>query len=325
MTEFRTPAGALANAGRRGLAGLLMALCLAGPAAVHAAGPFDAEGRPIPAMPAAKRVVAVGGSITEIVYALGAQDRLVAVDTTSQYPPAALERLPNVGYLRALSAEGVLSMRPDLILAEADAGPPGAMKQMKTAGARIVVLRKVLDAEGVAYKIRAVARSLGLDAKGAALADRYTRDMARLRAAIEKAKTRPRVLFVLSIGRGSPLAGGRETSADAIIRLAGGVNAIDGYTGYKPLSPEAAIAAAPDIVLVTTRTRDMMGGATNLLARPELKLTPAGRRRRLIAMDGLFLLGFGPRTPRAVRELAAKLHPRLALPRVGDAGEPAPR
>ena len=274
----------------------------------------------------ARRIVTIGGAVTEIVYALGAQARIVAVDTTSVYPPAAMGEHPNVGYLRMLSAEGVLSTRPDLILADADAGPPTAISQMRAAGANIVILRTSHDAAGVAYKIRAVAHALGLAEKGEALARRYTADMAKLQAAIARVavKDKPKVLFVLNIGRGSPLAAGRDTSAASIIALAGGVNAITGYKGYKPLSPEAGLAAAPDVVLVTDRTFTSMGGVDGLLDRPELKLTPAGAKRRVISMNGLYLLGFGPRTARAVRTLAHRLHPTLDLPPVGDAAG-APR
>lgn len=119
---------------------------------------------------------------------------------------------------------------------------------------------------------------------------------------------RPSVLFLLSIGGGAPLAAGRGTSAAEIITLAGGRNAVQAFEGFKPLSAEAAIAAAPDVLLVTDRSLAALGGRESLLARPELALTPAGRARRVVAMDGLLLLGFGPRTPDAALRLASALH-----------------
>ncbi|MGH7004532.1 MAG: heme/hemin ABC transporter substrate-binding protein [Alphaproteobacteria bacterium] len=272
----------------------------------------DAEGRTIEKANAG-RVIAVGGAITEIIYALGAQAALAAVDTTSQYPPDALKRLPNVGYMRALSAEGVLSLRPTLVIAEGEAGPPAALTQLKAAGAAVVLLRKDPSPEGVVYKIHAVARLLGREREGEALAAAFTADMATLTGAIAKAEKKPRVLFVLNASRGV-LAAGQNTAADHIIALAGGVNAIQGYTGYKPLAAESVIAGKPDFILATEHGLAASGGADALLKRPDLAETPAGRGRQVIAMNAQLLLGFGPRTPAAVHALAQKLHPGLPLP-----------
>ena len=119
------------------------------------------------------------------------------------------------------------------------------------------------------------------------------------------------MLFLLSAGQGAPRAAGAGTSADNIIALAGGANALDGFTGYKPLSPEAAAAADPDMLLATERTVRNIGGRDALLASPAVAATRAAREGRLAVMDGLFLLGFGPRAPEAARQLAAMLHPGL--------------
>jgi iron complex transport system substrate-binding protein len=255
----------------------------------------------------------VGGALTEIVYLLGAEGNLVGVDTTSQYPPEALKRLPNVGYMRALSAEGVLSLKPTLVIAEGEAGPPAAITQLRSAGAALVLLRKSASPEGVTYKMQALARVLGREAEGEKLASAYAADMAALAAAIAKAEHRPKVIFLLSASRGL-LAAGQDTAADRVITLAGGVNAIQGYTGYKPLSAEAVIAGKPDVILATEHGLAQLGGVARLLERPELAETPAGREKRVVALDALLVLGFGPRTPLGVLFLAEKLHPGLALP-----------
>lgn len=297
---------------RRRTALALIGWLAAAPAFAEPPPLADAEGKPI-ARGDASRLVVVGGALTEIVYALGAQASLVGVDTTSLYPPDALKRLPNVGYMRALSAEGVLSLKPTLILAEGDAGPPPVLAQLRAAGAALVLLRRNPTPDGVVYKIRAVARALGRDAEGERLAAAFEADMAALAAAIRKVSHRPRVIFVLNASRGL-LAAGQDTAADHMITLAGGVNAIQGYTGYKPLSGEAVIAGSPDVILMTEHGFAEMGGADRLLARPELAPTPAGRAKRVIALDALLVLGFGPRTPMGVRFLAGKLHPGLALP-----------
>jgi len=277
----------------------------------------DADGKII-ARGDATRLVVVGGALTEIVYALGAEASLVAVDTTSQYPPDALKRLPNVGYMRALSAEGVLSLKPTLILADGDAGPPTALAQLKNAGAALVLLRKNPTPAGVVYKLRAVARVFGREAEGEKRAAAFEADMAALAAAIAKAGRRPKAVFLLSASRGL-LAAGQDTAADHMIALAGGVNAIQGYTGYKPLSGEAVIAGKPDVILATEHGLAQLGGAERLLERAELAATPAGREKRVVALDALLVLGFGPRTPLGIRFLAEKLHPGLALPPLASA------
>lgn len=307
-----TAAAGLVRLPRRSLLALAITAPL-WPALAEAPALTDAEGKPISAVGNAVRLLSVGGSITEIVYRLGAEKSLVGVDTTSLHPPDALKRLPNVGYLRALAAEGVLSLRPTLMIADGDAGPPAVVAQLRAAGVNVVLLRKDPTRDGVVYKIRVVAKLLGRDSAGEALAAAYTADMSALDAAIARAPTKPRVLFVLNASRGI-LAAGQDTAADHIIALAGGVNAIQGYTGYKPLAAEAVIAGRPDFILATEHGMEQTGGPGEMLKRPDIAETPAGKAKRVIAMNAQLLLGFGPRTPMGVRALAEKLHPGLALP-----------
>jgi iron complex transport system substrate-binding protein len=262
---------------------------------------------------AADRIVSTSGAITEIVHALGAGERLVAVDTTSVHPPAVLS-LPKVGYMRTLSSEGILSVRPTLVLAAADAGPPQVIDQLREAGVRIAVIDEGHDAEGVGAKIRQVATALQLPEQGERLARSVADTFMAIAKVVATVPERPRVLFVMSAGRGAPMAAGQGTAADAVIRLAGGANAVHGYTGYKPLSVEAATAAAPEIVLAMAQTVEQAGGPAAFMAQLQLGATPAGRDNRLVALDGTYLLGFGPRAPMAVAELARAFHPGLALP-----------
>jgi len=268
----------------------------------------------VPARAEDARVVAVGGSVTEIVYALEEAERLAAVDSTSQYPPAARE-LPSVGYLRQLSAEPILSMGPELLLAEPDAGPPPALEQIRDAGVRVVTVPDTPSPTGVLEKIAVVAEALGVPDKGAALKRRVRTGFDEVKAALSGIEQRPRVLFLLSIGEGAPLAAGKTTAADAIIEMARGKNVVEGFTDYKPLTPEAAARLAPEVLLLNENSLKALGGREAVLARPEIAATPAGREERLIVMDGLLLLGFGPRTPKAVRRLAEALHPALELAR----------
>ncbi len=266
---------------------------------------------PVRAQQKQPRIVSVGSSITEIVYALGAEKLLVGVDTTSLYPEAA-RALPQVGYMRALSAEGVLSLKPTLIIATTAAGPAGALEQLKATGIEVMILPDLYDYDSVVAKIAAVGRATGKVAEADAMIARGREAMSALSGKLRTATAHPRVLFLLSMGGGAPQAAGRDTAAAGIIKLAGGVNAIDGYSGYRPLTPEAVIASKADFVLVTRQTVQAMGGLQAILDQPSLNRTPAGKAGKVLEFDALLLLGFGPRTPQAAAELAAKLHPELA-------------
>ena len=252
------------------------------------------------------RVIAAGGSVAEIVFALGAGDRLIARDTTSSHPPA-VQALPDVGYVRALSAENLIAMDPDLILAEHDAGPPKVMEVLARTGIPVVVVPQALDPGGVASKIAAVADALDLPAAGAALQAQVADRLAQAKAAGAALSPRPRVMFILSMQGGRLLVGGTGTSAEAMIRLAGGVNAVSGIEGYKPLTDEAAVTAAPDVILMMDRGGDHAVTLADIAAHPALRLTPAGAAGRVVTMDGLYLLGFGPRTGDAALELNGHL------------------
>lgn len=279
--------------------------------ATAAAAAFPTASLPVSAQQKQPRIVSVGSSITEIVYALGAEELLVGVDTTSLYPEAA-RALPQVGYMRALSAEGVLSLKPTLIIATTAAGPAGALEQLKATGIEVMILPDLYDYDSVVTKIAAVGRATGKVAEADAMVARGHEAMATLAGKLKGAASHPRVLFLLSMGGGAPQAAGRDTAAAGIIKLAGGINAIDGYSGYRPLTPEAVIASKADFVLVTGQTVQAMGGLQAILDQPSLNRTPAGKAGKVLEFDALLLLGFGPRTPQAAAELAAKLHPELA-------------
>ena len=273
-----------------------------GAAAAIAALPVHAQQPP--------RIVSVGSSITEIIYELGAEKLLVGVDTTSLYPEAA-RKLPQVGYMRALSAEGVLSLKPTLIIATTAAGPAGALDQLKATGIEIMILPDKYDYDSVVTKIAAIGKVTGKAAEADAMIARGREAMKSLADRLAKAKTHPRVLFLLSMSGGAPQAAGRDTAAAGIIKLAGGINAVDGYSGYRPLTPESVIASNADYVLVTRQTVQAMGGKQAILDQPSLNRTPAGKAGKIIEFDALLLLGFGPRTPEAATELALALHPDL--------------
>lgn len=253
------------------------------------------------------RVVAVGGSLTEIVYALGEEGRLIARDSTSVFPPEALA-LPDIGYMRALSPEGVLSINPSTILLLEGSGPPEALDVLRKASVPLVTVPEKFDRAGILEKIAVVGDVLGVGDKAGKLADRVAADIDAAQAATAGIENRKKVLFVLSLQGGRVLASGTGTAADGIIALAGGVNAVDAYPGYKQLSDEAIIEAAPDVILAMDRGGDHETQADQLLSHPAIAATPAAANRQVVRMDGAFLLGFGPRTAEAARELASALY-----------------
>lgn len=256
-----------------------------------------------------KRVISLGGAVTEIVVALGAEDRLIARDTTSTYPET-VTRLPDVGYVRAISLEGVMALNPDLILAEGAAGPAEAVDVLKHAGIPYVSLPDTHDPAGVEDKIRIVGKALGLAPRAEALADSFAARMKAAEAKTAAVKTPVRVLFIMGMQGGKVMAGGEGSSADAIIRLAGSENAATGFKGYKAMTDEAILSAAPDVILLMERTGGMGISDDALRAQPALAQTPAVAKGRIVRMDGMKLLGFGPRTPDAIEELYTALYPR---------------
>jgi len=258
------------------------------------------------AEPAAQRIVAVGGAVTEVLYAVGAGERIVARDTTSQYPAPA-RALPDVGYMRRLSAEPILALAPDMIIAIEDAGPKESIAILEQAG---VAYRKIPDVptvEGTLEKIRAVAAAVDMAAEGDALAKSVAERIAAVRATVPQDK-KPRAVFLLSVGRGGLLAGGRDTSADAIITLAGGENVAAAFEGYKPFEPEAFAARDPEVIIVTDRTLEALGGKDAIAAMPAFAGTAAAKSGRIVAFDGLMLLGFSTRLADAIEATAGALH-----------------
>lgn len=255
---------------------------------------------------APERIVSADGSLTEIVYALGEEQRLVGVDTTSTHPAAATD-LTQIGYKRNISAEGTLSLSPDVIIATQNSGPDKVVNQLKAAGVDFRVYSEAPTLAAVEEKIRHVADLLDKPAKGEQL-------WAQVKLKVDNAKAQAatvsqplRVMFVLSAGDRSPLVAGSNNGADTMIRLAGGINAVEGFEGYKPMPVEALVAARPDVILMMARPDHTMSAET-LFAQPGFAMTPAAKEQRLVTMNGLKLLGFGPRIGDAISELTTALY-----------------
>lgn len=247
----------------------------------------------------ASRVITLGGTVTEIVFALGAGDRVVAVDSSSTWPSEA-ESLPRVGYHRQISAEGILSLGPDLILATDELGPPTVVEQLTRAGVRIVQVPSAPTVAASRVRIEEVGEALGRGAEAAAL-------LARFDSALEEARSPQQgeasALFVYARGASQLMVGGRGTAADELLSLAGISNAVRSFDGFRPLTAEAVVQAAPDVLIMTRGGVESLGGREAALAMPGIAATPAGASGHLVEIDDLLALGFGPRLPEAVTTL----------------------
>lgn len=256
----------------------------------------------------ASRLVTVGGAVTEIVFDLGLGDRVIARDTTSYFPEQ-VAKLPDIGYMRALSPEGVLSVNPSAILMIEGSGPKETLDVLTKASVPVVTVPEGYDSAAIVNKIMTVGKALDVEAKARELADKVAADVDA--AAADAAKVpeaeRKRVLFVLTVRNGKIMAAGTHTAADGILKLAGAVNATGGFHGYKPLNDEAVIEAKPDVILMMEQGGPSVADE-EILANPAIALTPAGKDRKIIRMSSLTLLGFGPRTADAIRKLSHSLY-----------------
>lgn len=273
---------------------------------IFACAPIFARAATVDSLPENAKIVVIGGALTEIVYALNAENQIIGRDRTSTFPKAAL-KLPDVGYMRMLSPEGMLSLSPQGVLLVEGSGPETTIDVVKKTAIPIVFVKESYDEEGVINKIITVGNALHKQPQAQQLANKVREKFERTHNFVARIKQKKRILFILSVTNGRILAAGKDTAADGIINLAGGVNAIDGFSGYKLLNDEAVISAAPDALLMMT-----YGGSSELdqqiLDMPNIRLTPAGKNRMIYRMDGLYLLGFGPRTADSAYELSELLY-----------------
>jgi iron complex transport system substrate-binding protein len=258
------------------------------------------------------RIVSVNGAMTEIVYALGAGPQLAGSDTTSVFPAAALQT-PKVGYMRQLSAEGLLSLKPDAVIGTTEAGPAVVMDQIRSAGVKVELVEADHSWLEVRRKVAAVGRATSRIAQATALQASLDAQWAAVLATVARhAGRKPRAIFILS-HTASPQVAGGNTAAHAMLAYAGFINAFTNtntntdsappFTGYRPMTAEALVSAAPEVIVTTTQGIEASGGLEKFWSRPGLALTPAYKRRALVALDALYLIGFGPRLPQAVAEL----------------------
>lgn len=256
------------------------------------------------------RIVTIGGSVTEIVYALGAGDDIVGRDTTSAYPPEAAAK-PDIGYMRQLSPEGVLSIDPSAIITIEGAGPPQTMDVLKQAEVEMAVVPEDYSRDGILAKVEMVGALIGKEAEAEALATDIKARLDPLLAANEArpADERKSALFILSLNGGKAMASGTGTAANGMIEAAGLENAIGDFPGYKALSDEAIIEAAPDVIILMDETAGSRAPTNNdIAANPALSLTPAGEAMAIYRIDPVGMLNFGPRFAENLAALTTEIY-----------------
>ncbi|HBM87580.1 MAG: ABC transporter substrate-binding protein [Parvibaculaceae bacterium] len=258
------------------------------------------------------QIVSVGGAITETLFALGLGAQLRAADTTSTFPAAA-NALPKVGYLRQLSAEGILAMKPDLVLLSGEAGPAAAVAHLKTAGVALEQIDIGRSPAAVTNMVEAIGAATGKVEVANTLAATVTDQFKRLDAELPDGD-RKSVLLLLAAGNGPLLGAGANTAASAAINLAGGALAFPDMQGYKAVSLEPVLAADPDWIILPSHVAMALGGPEGISALDVVARTRAGPEGRVAIIDSHYLLGFGPRAPQAAADLATLLYPDADIP-----------
>ena len=243
------------------------------------------------------RITVAGGSVTEILYFLGSEDKIIAVDVTSNYPEEA-QNFPSIGYVRNLSAEGILSLKPSIIIGEDDMGPPSVIDQIKRTGIDIYVIQENHTSEGIIDKIKCIGNILGKKEKTSKLIEDVINP---LKNELDIKSNNPnldnvKVMFILSMDSGTPVVSGKKTSADGFINMTGASNAFKDFEGWKPVGTESIINAAPDFILISNRGAHSYSDLDKISEHPSIKYTPAALNGNIIALDGMEMLGFGPRT-----------------------------
>jgi iron complex transport system substrate-binding protein len=256
------------------------------------------------------KIITIGGSITETVFALGMGDHIVATDQSSTFPPQVYE-LPRVPYVRNLTSEGVISLQADLIIASDEVKPLSAVQQIRDAGIPLIIVEEIDTFEGVSNKISTIGKILNKEEKANEIITLNEIQYEETQNALKNLSDLPKVMFVLSMRNGNFIVAGAKTGAQSIIELAGGINAFNSFDGYKTVTNESIILENPDFILaMESRAHNIVDELNGLAG---INSINAVVNNSIIKMDGNYLLGFGPRFGSALIELMNELHPSLEL------------
>ncbi len=266
---------------------------------------------PVKAQQKSNRIITVGSVLTEIVCELGHCQEIVATDRTSTYPPQ-MNSLPSIGYRTGISAEGILSEDPTLVLLTDNYVRDELPDQLKSSGVNVHQFDGPYSLEATKKLIRDVAKILNDEEKGKALIARMDKELSEVNTLLQKTTTKPKVLFIYARGEGTQMVAGKETFSENLILMAGGTP-VAGVTGYKPINTEAMIVANPDYLLFGDSGLESLGGVEGALQIQGVDQTTAGKKKNIIELNMVMMSNFGPRLPQAVKELMLKIHPEIKI------------
>ena len=253
------------------------------------------------------KIVVAGGSITEIVYFLGMEDKLVGVDITSNFPKEA-KKLKSIGYLRNLSIEGILSLSPGLVLAEEDIGPPIIVNQLRKTSIDLRIIKEKNNLNGIRNKIMCISKILNtsLDENEDFIEFENKLHMVRKLKKINSEKIK-KILLILMMRGASPVVAGKNTSGQGFIDMIGHENSMNDLNGWKPVSSEEIIKKNPDYIIITKRAFKNFSSLDQFLSVPGISSTLAAKKKNIIVKDGMSMLGFGPRTINVALDIDKKI------------------
>ena len=249
-----------------------------------------------------QKVVSLNGAISETLAALGAESQIVGVDVTSTYPESLKTKATDLGHVRSITAESILSLQPTVVFATSKDVNPTLNEQLKAANIQLVIVDQEYSVDGTKKLITDVANYLKKDNVQPIL-DNIDKQI----ATVKPFEKKPKVLFIYARGAGNLMVAGKETPLHQMIELAGAENAAASLTDFKPLTPEALLTNNPDVIVMFDSGLESLGGVDGLLKVEGIAATNAGKNKKIITMDGQLLSGFGPRLGEAVVELNQKL------------------
>lgn len=274
----------------------------------------DAEDKAVK-ITSSKRIVSLNGSTTEILFALGVGDRVVGCDASSTYPKGVREKLPSVGYQYGLNAEGILSLKPTLVIGREDVRPPQVVEQLRMSGVTVLLLKEPRSFKEAKDRLLTIGTAVGRSKKAEELTKSLDGDIKKLEEKLNKRKGKPKLkaLFMYLRGTQTTLVLGKDTVASAMFDIVAVENAAEEIKGNKPMTAESVIAAQPDVYVLFTTGLESVGGVDGLLKIPGLAHTPAGKNRRVVAMSGQYFSGFGPRNGKAALDLFRGIYEKDGL------------
>ncbi|MEM9819476.1 MAG: ABC transporter substrate-binding protein [Bacteroidota bacterium] len=255
-----------------------------------------------------QRIVSLSGLLTEVLFELGYGDQIVGRDVTSTYPAEA-QALPDLGHVSKLNVEAILALKPDVIFVEESQKSKATLTQLSQAGIELIFVSTSFYISNAINAARVIGQHLHTDPQIIdQMAQKIEADSLQLVEQIAKYSEQPKVLFIYARGAGRLMVAGKNTSAAAIIERAGGKNAIQSFSDFRALTPEALIEASPEVILMFTSGLASLDGKSGLEQITGIPQTPAFKNNRIIAMDGHYLTAFGPRIVQAAIELSNKMH-----------------